>query len=187
MDPTQRAVDDGRSLGDDVGDDAGDEAGEALTMAVAEVEDFVAAVGWDAPRRLFALVDTAALLATEPGLTGSIDAGSRYTPIAQDEMPGDELVDALAGVSWPDEVAGCVLALGILGSGTPGDAEGELPEMTAEPDTPGTPEGRLVVGILRDRPGGSCLLRWRSAPDDPLRGPDLAPGLVAALHATFED
>jgi hypothetical protein len=157
----------------------------ALAAAVTDVEDFAGAAGWDAPRQLFALVDTAALLAAEPGLEGSIDARAVYTPIAQDDLPDGDLVDALAGVSWPDEVAGCVLALGILA----GDPDG-LGEPDGPVDSAGgavVPEGRLVAAVLRDRPGGWCLLRWRSAPDDPVSGPSLAPGLVSALHATFED
>ena len=158
------------------------EADDALAAAVAEVEDFAGAAGWDAPRRMFALVDTAALLAAEPGLAGSIDAAAPLTPIAQDDLPGDDLTDALAGISWPDEVAGCVLALGILVGGS---SDGIEAESASPVDT--VPEGRLVVGVLRDRPGGACVLRWRTTPDDPLSGPNLAPGLVAALHATFED
>lgn len=150
----------------------------SLRAAVAEVEEFVGAAGWDAPRRMFALVDTAELLAAEPSLAGSVDAGSAYTPIAQDGLAGDDLADALAGISWPDEVAGCVLALGVLAGGS--DADEPAAAQTVA-------EGRLVVGVLRERAGGWCAMRWRSAPDDVLRGPGLAPGLIAALHATFED
>jgi hypothetical protein len=171
------------------------EAHRTLESAVAEVDDFMAAAGWDAPRRMFGLVETAALLAAEPGLAGSVDAGSRFTPIAQDDLPGDDLTDALAGISWPEEVGGCVLALGILAGGTPDDLGNEPPsdinQRTAIPRNTKAPartaEGRLVAGVLRDVPGGACLLRWRNAPDQPLTGSNLAPGLIAALHATFED
>ena len=160
-------------------------APDALTRAVDEVEEFAAAGGWAAPRQMFALVRTADLLAAQPGLAGQIGpasshdgasdpaariAGPEYTPIAQESLPGESVADALATITWPDEVAGCVLVLEILAG--PGEAQAEA---------------RLAAGVLRDLPGGACLLRWRHAPDGPvLRGADLAPGLLAALHGTFE-
>ena len=159
----------------------------ALDVAVAEVEDFVGTAGWDAPRRMFALVDTAALLDAEPSLAGSVDAAAPLTPIAQDDLVGDDLAGALAGISWPDEVAGCVLALGIMAGGADTDEPSAAAQTGAAETAETAVEGRLVVGVLRDRPVGSCLLRWRSSPQELLRGPGLAPGLLAALHATFED
>ncbi|HET8591064.1 MAG TPA: PPA1309 family protein [Nakamurella sp.] len=148
---------------------------DPLVAAVDEVEQFAAAGGWDAPRRMFALVRTADLLAAEPQLAtrmrSGVDVLGEYTPIAQEDLPGDTLSDALATISWPSEVAGCALVLEILaGAG----------EQQAE--------ARLAAGVLRDRPGGACVLRWRHDPDGPvLRGPDLAPGLLAALRGTFDD
>jgi len=156
----------------------GDPSGSnALRRAVEEVEEFVATGGWDAPRQVFALVRTSELLAAEPGLAAQVHpqepsepAGAEFTPLAQEALPGDSIADALATIAWPDEVAGCVLVLEILA----GAGEDQR-------------EARLAAGVLRDRPGGACLLRWRHAPDGPvLRGPDLAPGLLAALHGTFE-
>jgi hypothetical protein len=153
----------------------------ALRHAVDEVEQFVDEGGWDAPRQLFALVPTAELLAHEPGLVGQIgpdpdapaDADEQmpqYTPVEQGEVPGDSIADALAKIAWPDEVDGCVLVLEIMVQG-----DDELAE------------GRLAVGVMRGVKGGACALRWRHAPDGPVtHSPDLAPELVAALHATFE-
>jgi hypothetical protein len=155
-----------------------DPAADPLVRAVDEVEEFAGAGGWDAPRQMFALVRTDDLLAAGPGLADRIGpgtgapehAGSELTPIAQDTLPGQSVADALATLTWPDEVTGCVLVLEILaGAG----------EQQAE--------ARLAAGVLRDRPGGACVLRWRHDPDGPvLRGADLAPGLLAALHGTFE-
>lgn len=153
----------------------GDAVPDPLAQAVDEVEEFVAAAGWDAPRRMFALVRTSELLAAEPGLAGQLHAGAEpgsaeLTPIAQDTLPGESVADALATIAWPDEVAGCVLVLEILAGA--GDRQAEA---------------RLAAGVLRDRPGGACLLRWRHDQDGPaLRGADLAPGLLEALHGTFE-
>jgi hypothetical protein len=150
-------------------------AQDALEHAVDEVEEFVGTGGWDAPRQMFALVRTAELLSAEPGLAGQVTGTAKsgideFTPIAQDSLPGDTVADALATITWPDEVAGCVLVMEILA----GAGEDQR-------------EARLAAGVLRDRPGGACLLRWRHAPDGPLlRGADLAPGLLAALQGTFE-
>ena len=78
-----------------------------LAVAVAEVEEFVASAGWDAAPQLFALVNTADLLKAQPSLASSLGAAAAvYTPIAQESLPDGELNDALAQISWPDEVAG---------------------------------------------------------------------------------
>lgn len=156
----------------------------ALRHAVTEVESFADDGGWDGPRQLFALVPTAELLAHEPGLVGQIgpdpeaepeatapgDDTPAYTPVEQGEIPGDSLADALAKIAWPDEIDGCVLVVEIMVRN--GDQ---------------LAEGRLAVGVMRGVTGGDCALRWRHAPDGPVTfSPDLAPDLVAALHATFE-
>jgi uncharacterized protein YbjT (DUF2867 family) len=160
-----------------------------LAVAVAEVEEFVGSAGWDAPPQLFALVNTADLLAAQPGLATSLGS-TVYTPIAQDSLPEGDLSDALAQISWPDEVAGCVLVQEIVV--LPPGAEESLsddPVMAAEQAAshPNRTEARLAAGVLRDGPGGACLMRMRGEHDDaPLRGGDLAPNLLAALKLTFD-
>ena len=91
-----------------------------LAQAVREIEEHVAAAGWDQPPRLFALVHTAELLAREPGLAAALGASDRdgepvaeLTPVEQEELP-----DARArsrscwpGIAWPDEVAGAALVV----------------------------------------------------------------------------
>lgn len=154
----------------------------ALRAAVAEVEEYVDDAGWDAPRQLFALVPTAELLAHEPGLIGHVTAAAdspgasaaasapEFTPVEQGSLPGETVAAALATIAWPDEIAGAVLVLEIGVEGGNGPAE-----------------GRLAVGVMRGRPGGMCALRWRHAPEGPVTfGPELAPELIEALHATFE-
>ncbi len=64
----------------------------ALAAAVLEIEAHVAGDGWDQPARLYALVDTAELVAQEPALAAAMaidgpgDDGS-FTPIEQDGLP----------------------------------------------------------------------------------------------------
>ena len=173
-----------------------------LAAVVAEVEEFVGIGGWDANPRLFALVPTAELRRSQPELAGHLAGSGRYTPIAQEDMPVGDLARALGGIGWPDAVVGCVLAQEIVV--LPPDVGDEL---AADPETaagraaghPARTEARLVAGVLRDAPGGACLLRVRpsvgtataaggdqAASAEPLRGGDLAPGLIAALLATFD-
>ena len=64
----------------------------ALAAAVLEIEAHVAQDGWDKPARLYALVDTATLVAQEPALAaamaidGPADDGS-FTSIEQEGLP----------------------------------------------------------------------------------------------------
>lgn len=159
-----------------------------LAVAVAEVEEFAGSAGWDRPPALFALVVTADLLAAQPNLASSLGSAV-YTPIAQEALPDGELSDALAQVSWPEEVAGCVLVqeIVVLPPGA-ADALSEDPGEAADQAArhPDRVEARLVAGVLRDAVGGACLMRTRGNNEDaPLRGGDLAPNLLEVLRLTF--
>ena len=165
-----------------------------LARAVFEIEEFSASAGWDAPPTLFALVRTSDLVAAQPALAGTLGPDPAvFTAIAQDSLPGPDVPGeldisaALAGVSWPDEVAGCVLVQEIVII-PPGESIEPGVEVTAEQAAahPDRQEARLVAGVLRGQQGGACLLRVRHAEADPLRGGDLAPGLIAALQAMFD-
>ena len=79
----------------------------ALAAAVLEIEKHHADAGWDQPARLYALVDTAALVAHEPalasalGLDESRERGS-LTPVEQEAVTaGQELEEFLPSISWP--------------------------------------------------------------------------------------
>lgn len=182
----------------------------ALSTCVREVVAFVDAAGWDQAPQLFALVPTAELLAQEPDLQGQLDATAELTPVAQDALPGGaegtspQLDAALAQVLWPDGVAGCALVQEVLI--LPPEAEAELDAAAQGADGgdveaaalaraashPQRREARVVAAVLRDGQA-LCLLQLRV--DDPatdkspelLEHPELAPGLVAALHATFAE
>jgi hypothetical protein len=163
---------------------------DALVAALIEVERHVGRYGWDQPARLFALVRTAELIAAEPSLADQLTgAPDGYSSIEQEDFtPGDDLAETLAGIAWPDAVAGCVLAL--ERAFLPSDAEGELP---ADPDAaalavanhPRKLDLRVVVGVGRD--GSSHgLARVRGEDGDLLAGADLVPALAAALAHTLE-
>jgi hypothetical protein len=165
-----------------------------LQPAIAEIEAHVHAAGWDRPPTLFALVRAAQFLADDPetGQRLGLDQlePDALTPIEQDELPEGPLDDVLAGIAWPPSVAGCVLSqeIVILPPSAEADLTDELAALRAA-DHPERREARLVAGVLRDG-ATAALLRMRATEgdeDDLLTGPDLAPNLVAALLATFED
>lgn len=161
-----------------------------LAVAVAEAEEFVGSAGWDQNPQLFALVVTADLIAGQPELAHQLDVGSYYTPIAQDGLPDGELAEALAQMSWPEAVVGCILIQEIVV--LPPSAQDELSQDSTDAATlaaehPERTEARLAAGVLRGG-GGACLMRLRGEHEDtPLRGADLAPNLITALEMTFAD
>lgn len=164
----------------------------ALPEVTREIEDFVAAGGWDQPPQLFALVPTEELLAAEPDMAGRLDAAAPLTPVAQEPLADPNLDVALAGIAWPPGVAGCALVQEV--SVLPPDAEAVLPQegptealVRMAAAHPERREARLVAAVLRDGPG-ACVLRLRGERDgleEFVEHPDLAPNLVDALKLTF--
>ena len=64
----------------------------ALAAAVLEIESHIADGGWDQPSRLYALVDTAALVRREPALASAMglddaSAAGSLTPVEQEQLP----------------------------------------------------------------------------------------------------
>jgi hypothetical protein len=158
-----------------------------LRTVAKEVEQFVAAAGWDQPPQLFALVATTELLAMQPELADQLDPGSALTPIAQDSLPDGDLDKALAGIMWPETVQGCALVQEIVV--LPPSVEADLAatdddkmrEIAAE--HPDRQEARLVAAVLRNG-DAACVMRLRDH-DELITDPNLAPNLTAALRATF--
>ncbi|MGH3909691.1 MAG: PPA1309 family protein [Pseudonocardiaceae bacterium] len=168
----------------------------ALPATAREVEEFVAAAGWDQQPQLFALVPTPTLLASQPDLASQLDSEAALTPVAQESLPEGELDAALAGIEWPEAVAGCALAQEIVV--LPPGAEAGLGELPDDPvqarraaaDHPERREGRLVAAVLREGVG-ACVLRLRASSgngdeqEELLEDPQLAPNLLRALLATL--
>ena len=173
---------------------------DALAAAVREVERHVAANGWDQPPRLFALADTARLLAEEPQLAaqlGDATAGT-ITSIEQEELPATPVPDLLAELGWSDEVTGCALVLELVA--VPGADDDTAPDEDQAAWASAHPERRdmrLAVAVLRDGSRAS-VLRVRPEGDagvldpaaDPqgetIEGTDLATELADALFATLQ-
>lgn len=169
----------------------------ALAAAVLEIESHTASGGWDQPARLYALVDTARLVAQEPDLASSVglddaSADGSLTPVEQDQLRvGDVLERVLEQIVWPPSVTGCAAVVERLV--LPPNADGELPadlEAAQEfaREHPDRQEVRIVAGVTRA--GASyCALRLRSHDDDlkVVAGTDLVPGLLELLRTTLEE
>ena len=170
-----------------------------LTAAVIEVERHVAAAGWDAPVRLFALVSTADLLARQPDLATTLELGpdaladpGHLTPVEQEDLPAARsLEDLLAGIMWPADVLGAAITVERVM--LPPSVERDMPAGEAEAldwvgQHPERQEVRLAVGVLRDG-ARECAIRMRAHDSDQavLSGSDLVPGLAAALAETLSD
>jgi hypothetical protein len=166
-----------------------------LHDVVGEVEGHVAEAGWDQPPQLFALVETEALLRSEPQLarTMGIVAGrpGALTPVTQEPLGEGTLAERLAGLVFGPGVLGVALAHEVLV--LPPSAEAALdgvddPALVAA-SHPERREVRMVVAVLREG-SRAAVLRLRGtdgAQDERVTGPDLAPGLAEALLATLED
>jgi hypothetical protein len=170
-----------------------------LAEAVAEVEQHVAALGWDAPLRLFALVSTQEALSAEPELASQLPPEAvqaaratafHLTSVEQDNLPDTEsLEDLLASITWPDAVAGVAVVVERIV--LPPSAEDSIPQDPAEALTylrehRERQDVRMAVGVLRDGTAW-CALRARAhdSASDIATGPNLVPGLIEALRATF--
>ncbi|MBD7920201.1 hypothetical protein H9657_18165 [Cellulomonas sp. Sa3CUA2] len=175
-------------------------ARRALADAVREVEHHVAAAGWDAPVRVFALVRTQEALAAEPGLAdqlapevlaAALADDQHLTSVEQEGLPdADDLEALLGGLTWPPTVHGAAVTVErvVLPPGAeddlPSDPEAAVAALLAHPQRQ---DVRLAVAVLRGGPSW-CAVRTRAHDSDDAvgLGPDLVPGLVEAVRATLE-
>jgi hypothetical protein len=169
----------------------------ALAAAVLEIETHVAGSGWDQGARLYALVDTAELVAAEPALARlmGLDAASAQgslTPVEQDQLaPDRSLEEALQSIVWPPGVAGCAAVVERLV--LPPGADATIPEDPQEAERfarehPDRQEVRIAAGVTRSG-AAYCALRLRAHDDDQsvVTGTDLVPQLVRLLRDTLEE
>ena len=158
-----------------------------IRRAALEVEAHVAGGGWDQPPRLFALVSTAAILASQPELAEDLAGAHEYTPVEQELEDVANFEELLLGVGWPEAVDGCAAVIERLM--IPAEVESEVP---SDPEAaqafvaehPERREVRLVAAVLRDGSAHSAV-RGRADDTELLEGPDLVPGLVELLRGTL--
>ncbi len=187
-----------------------DEPRRMLAEAVVEIEQHVATGGWDGPVRVFALVRTAQALRVEPTLAQQLPpqvlaaaalSSWHLTSIEQEGLPAaDDLESLLGGISWPKGVDGAAVTVERIilppeaEAGLPKDPDAALAALLAHPSRQ---DVRLAVGVLR-KGVAWCAVRTRPLPGsegadgaaDPMagdvgQGPDIVPGLIQALRATF--
>jgi hypothetical protein len=171
----------------------------AVTRVVVELERHVAIGGWDAPVRLFALVRTAGALERDPGLAQRLPGDvlqaaqadpDHLTAVEQEGLPKvSSLEELFHQIAWPGSVDGAAVV--IERSVLPPEAEQQIPDDEDEAaawlrDHPSRRDVRLAAAVLR---GGSHAVALRArdhdADDQVAVGPELAPGLVAAVEATL--
>jgi hypothetical protein len=167
---------------------------ENLEPILREVEAHISSAGWDQPARLFALVSTAELIATDPDLAKELNLTEdlALTSVEQEISAQQDLEELLGTIAWPENVKGAILAIEriIL----PPEAESDLPTnndndfVDAALDHPERRDVRIISAVMR---GGQNLnaLRYRShdEPDSVAIAPDLVTRLNESLLATFED
>lgn len=179
--------------------DAPVRADSPLDRAVRELERHVARGGWDGPMRVFALIRTAEAIGADPSLreqlppdlvAGADDDPATITSVEQEDLPeGDSIEEVLGQIGWPPAVHGAAVVVERFV--VPPEAERNLPQDPAQAleallAHPERQDVRLAVGVLRDGTS-SCAVRSRANDEDFAvgTGPDLAPGLVAALLETL--
>jgi hypothetical protein len=159
------------------------ETDPALAAVVMELEAHAAQGGWDQPATLFALVDTAAFAAAQPGLaallgveSATIEPGS-LTPIEQDQF--DEPVEqVLPTIAFDASVVGIAVVV----------------ERPADPEAAPTADGvdqehmRVIAAVTR---AGTAYCAARSRvhdrPEAVVTGDDLVPALVDLLRTVLEE
>lgn len=168
----------------------------SLASAVREIEAHVAGQGWDQPSRIYALVETRRIAASDPELAEAMGleetpAEDALTPVEQEPVGAEAVEEVLATIVWPETVDGCAVVVERLV--LPPDVDPEIPDDPVEAaefarQHPLRQEVRLVAGVTRD--GATyCALRLRAHDDDQsvVDGTDLVPGLLDLLHSTFDE
>jgi hypothetical protein len=171
----------------------------AVLRAVRELEQHVAAAGWDGPVRLFALVRTAGALERDPQLSSRLPPDvvaaaeadpEHLTIVEQEDLPdASSLEELLGGLAWPSTVDGAALVTERVV--VPPEVEAQMPP---DPDQAleflaghaARREVRLAAAVLRDGTG-ACAVRARNHDRDAdvAVAPDLVPGLLEALAGTL--
>lgn len=165
---------------------------DALVAALVELEHHVGQAGWDQPPRLFALVRTEVLIASEPALARElglrVTATDALTAVEQDDFAtgGDVWAD-LGRIEFAETVFGCAISL--ERTFLPTAFEADLPDDSAAAAEvvsrhPQRQEIRVVVAA--DRSGQRHgVARLVSQPDELLGSDELVPGLAEALAHTL--
>lgn len=174
---------------------------QALRDATLEIEKHVSTAGWDAPVRVFALVNAKKALAQTPQLATELpadvtanDVTDGYTlfSIEQEGLPqANSLSELLAQIYWPETVDGTAISVERIV--LPPSAEVKLPEDEQEAlrvlqNHPARQDVRMVAARMRDgSTWGALRMREHDADEMVLSGSKLLESLCAALAVTFSE
>ena len=163
---------------------------DSLEDVVREVEDHVASTGWDQPVRLFALVQTATLLVSNPDL--KLDSALVLTSVEQELDDVEDFEEFLGTLAWPEDVEGAVVVLERIV--LPPTAESDLPQgeddevVQAAIDHPEAVDVRIVSAVLRTGQNLNALRqRSHDTSDAVAVASDLVTSLNDQLIATFAE
>ena len=108
-------------------------AKDSLLLAMLEAESHVDCKGWGQPPHLYALTKTTSPQAADHELADEMRDARLDTlvPVEQRPLPDGDLIDGLANIHWPEDVAGCALVTELVDL-PPGSAGG--PPVAPETD-----------------------------------------------------
>ena len=157
---------------------------DQLMLGMLEAESDVDGEGWGIPPHLYALTE-------RPPSASADDEHSAGTPDVlipvPHELPDGDLAEALAGIHWPENVAGCVLIAELTDLPAGGERDAPINPVAAGQWTSTCPDGRparLAVGVRRN---GEHACGFRAQGDDDIQiRTDMTVGsIVTALLRTF--
>jgi flagellar basal body-associated protein FliL len=161
---------------------------DSLELALREAESHVDRKGWGQPPHLYALTEKTSPIPADHELSAEVrDAWpNALIPVEQEPLPDGDLLEVLADIHWPEDVAGCVLVTELTALPPRGDQEAPIDPGATEQWASTRPDGRparLAVGVCRNG-AYTCGFRVKGE-DDVQVGKERADDFVAALLATF--
>jgi len=159
-----------------------------LALAMLEAESHADRLGWGTSPQLYALTATVSLVTADHTPLAEMRYGrpDRLILAAHESLPGDGLIEALADIRWPGDVAGCVLITEFTDLPARGEEDAPLaPDAGAQwanPHPDGRP-ARLAAGVRRSGEH-LCAVRIKGDNDVQVRN-EMAGDIVTALLGTF--
>ena len=148
---------------------------DSLLLAMLEAESYVDDKGWDGRPHLYALTEKT-----------SNARPAALIPVEHERLPDGDLIEVLAGIHWPADVAGCVLVTELAALPPRSEEDAPVDALAAGQWTSTHPDGRsarLAVGVCRSGEH-ACGLRIKGEDGLQVRT-GLAADLVTALLGTF--
>jgi hypothetical protein len=157
---------------------------DQLMLGMMEAESDVDGMGWGIPPHLYALKERPPPASAD----GEHSAGPPDVLIpVPHELPDGDLAEALAGIHWPEDVAGCVLVAELTDLPAGGERDAPIDPVAAGQWTSTCPDGRparLAVGVRRNGEH-ACAFRAQGDDDIQIRTDMTVGSIVTALFRTF--